>query len=231
MLSTWKIVSVFRSTRLGHNLYIFGHFCLLFSFFDFSFLDSMPNQNFTFFIFSMIWLSTAGVFCFLFWKLSFSSFWVVLYFSARKGSKMYFEFGKCCKISSVDWSGYNLILIFSVQRPQCTGQTVQIVQYADNHPTTSLKSLKDVTTLVDNISLSSNRWMLLEFRAPTEIDWNIWFFFALFTAQTTATEQTRPMEAHCGRSHRRTNQRICITMALTSDNSATAMAQKYYIAN
>lgn len=48
---------------------------------------------------------------------------------------------------------------YSVQRPQGGGKTVQIVQYADNHPTTSLKSLKDANTLVDNISLSSNRFV------------------------------------------------------------------------
>lgn len=38
--------------------------------------------------------------------------------------------------------------------------TVQVVQYSDNYnqPTTSLKSLKDLNTLVDNISMNSNRW-------------------------------------------------------------------------
>lgn len=52
-----------------------------------------------------------------------------------------------------------MIKIFypSVQRQQGTGPTVQVVQYADNQPTTSLKSLKDVNTLVDNVSLASNR--------------------------------------------------------------------------
>ncbi|XP_055309608.1 epsilon-sarcoglycan isoform X2 [Sitodiplosis mosellana] len=43
-----------------------------------------------------------------------------------------------------------------VQRPHGPGHTVQVVQYADNHPTTSLKSIKDVNTLVDNVSLTSN---------------------------------------------------------------------------
>lgn len=46
---------------------------------------------------------------------------------------------------------------FSIQKPHTTGHTVQVVQYADKHPTTSLKSLKDVNSLVDNISLTSNR--------------------------------------------------------------------------
>lgn len=51
-------------------------------------------------------------------------------------------------------------IIFSIQKPQGAGHTVQVVQYADNHPTTSLKSLKDVNSLVDNISLTSNRLIL-----------------------------------------------------------------------
>lgn len=40
------------------------------------------------------------------------------------------------------------------------GQTVQIVQYADNQPTTSLKRVNDVNAFIDNISLSSNRYVL-----------------------------------------------------------------------
>lgn len=51
----------------------------------------------------------------------------------------------------------NFRAINSATKPQDLGKTVQIVQYADNQPTTSLKSLKDVNALVDNISLASNR--------------------------------------------------------------------------
>lgn len=52
-----------------------------------------------------------------------------------------------------------MVINCSVQRPHGAGHTVQVVQYADNHPTTSLKSLKDINALVDNISLTSNRYI------------------------------------------------------------------------
>ncbi|XP_031634885.1 epsilon-sarcoglycan isoform X2 [Contarinia nasturtii] len=42
-----------------------------------------------------------------------------------------------------------------IQRPNGAGHTVQVVMQ-QNHPTTSLKSLKDINALVDNISLTSN---------------------------------------------------------------------------
>lgn len=48
------------------------------------------------------------------------------------------------------------------QKPHKNGESVQVVQYSSNYnqPTTSLKSLKDINALVDDISVDSNRLSL-----------------------------------------------------------------------
>lgn len=48
--------------------------------------------------------------------------------------------------------------VFRMPTPNhAKGQTVQIVQYADNQPTTSLKRIHDVNAFIDNLSILSNR--------------------------------------------------------------------------